>query len=179
MMSDADETEAFIRELDLELEIEVDEVEADEPTQHEDAADTFVVAHNGMSEDMQEVDALYIIETANRAAHIHVTWDVSAPKTPKLIQIEYLTDDDSIKRRRIESVRKFRGDLASGDYCKRDMELGLVRLRGWQKLHAPGGVVENIYGTLGRHAAAIVSFLEGGDMYLQHDLSYDNSWGTW
>lgn len=140
--------------------------------------DVFVVAHNGMSEDMQEIDALYIIESdlKQRSAIIHVTWETKSPKEPKEITVEYLKDVQRYKTRRKEVVRRFRENLADGDYCKRDMEMGMIRLRGDQQLY---GVAEVINGTLGRNAAIVLAFLEGGEDYASTDLTYDNSWGTW
>lgn len=188
MLSEKEETEAFILELERELESPelndelasfLGEVEAN--NEMADEGIVLVVAHNGMSENMQEIDALYIIESKsnNRAVHIRVTWEVKTPRNPKDIVVEYLTDSNTFKKLRMDATRKFRDNLADGDYCKRDMDMGLVRLRGRQQLRKTGGVAENLTGTLGRNAAAIISFLEGGDSYLNDDLTYDNSWGSW
>ena len=188
MNSEIEETEAFLRELeasleDPELNGELDSFleEVNENNLAIDEGAIFVVAHNGLSEDMQEIDALYIIESKpnDRAVHIRVTWEVKNPKEPKDIAVEYLVDANVFEKLRWDVSRKFRQNLADGDYCKRDTDMGLVRLRGNQYLHQCGGVAENLVGTLGRNAASIISFLEGDESYADTDLTYDNSWGSW
>lgn len=188
MNPDAEETEALLLELERDLEDPelngeldafIDEAGTGAESANEDLV--FIVAHNGMSENMQEIDALYIIESEyhNRSVHIHATWEVKTPKEPKDITVEYLTDKEMFRKLRIEKARKFRSNLADGDYCKRDMDMGLVRLRGHQHLWQCAGVMEVINSTLGRNAAVIASFLEGNETYASDDLTYDNSWGSW
>lgn len=141
----------------------------------------FVTAHNGMAENMQEIDALYVIESdlRDRAVHIHVTWELISPKRPKEIKVDYLTDGNLFKRLRLQVVQKFLDNIADGDYCKRNVEMGLIRLRGWSQLHAVSGVSEVLNATLGRDAMVIISFLEGNEFYKDDDLTYENAWGSW
>lgn len=178
-----EEESGLFNTLDMELEQHLDQIEADN-TDSEirmDDGSVFVVAHNGMSEDMKEIDALYIIESEmlHRSAIIRVTWETATPKEPKDITIEFCTDVETFRKRRIEEARKFRGELADGDYCKRDMDMGLIKHRGYCTLEQPGGVADNLTSTLGRHAASVIAFMKGSDKYKAEDLSYDNSWGSW
>lgn len=171
--------EEITSELDSELCDFLNQVEDDnqKPTE----GSIYVAAHNGMSEDMKEIDALYVIENAHfeRAVVIYVTWEVAHPKEPKNIEIDFEVDVNKYRKRRIEETRKFRRELACGDYCKKDMDMGLIKHRGYSELDREGGVVDVLTSTLGRHAASIIAFLQGSDTYQAVDLSYDDSWGSW
>lgn len=176
------ENDSIFDTLDSDLEVHLDQIEkANAEVRLGEDGYVFVVAHNGMSEDMKEIDALYIIENEalKRSVIIRATWETATPKEPKDIAVEFCTDIKSLHKRRIEESRKFRGELADGDYCKRDMDMGLLRHGGHSAFDQPGGVADNLTSTLGRHAASVIAFIHGSDKYTEEDLSYDNSWGSW
>lgn len=145
--------------------------------------DLYVTASSGMKDDMQSIDAIIGIESVKGDRHvlIVVTWKANNLKEPSSIHVQYEPCSQHQFRNILnDAILNFGDKLNEGGYCRRDLELGLLRYKGFQNLSNPRrNFKEAILTTLGRHAHIIVDFLNGGDDYKKLDLTYSNLWGAW
>jgi hypothetical protein len=144
-----------------------------------------VDALNGITEDMQRLDSLVILscKPTERAAIMRVTWDLKYPKEPVSFDIEYLANNTGkTSSLKLKAFAEFKEHLATGAYCKKNVALNFMK----HVTNTPdnghvnhASVHETITATLGRHAASLISFLDGNDDYKSLDVTYDDQWGAW